>query len=188
MTERKGIPQPAPADIDFKCREYESIQKRIAELNAELAPLKVSLILMTETHGYVPPNAEKSKRLDGIEMVATTTTGSTIDIKTDAVTALQLALSEAKMAKLLPQLFAKESKYTLHKDASDILKLALQGKDAKLQTKLTLAFLSCFDIGTKAPSLSVDQVAILREREAEKARKAAAKAAKASKPKKAAKK
>ena len=185
MTERQVPTAPTPAEIDRKCREYEQIQKQIAQLNVDLAPLKVSLILMTETHGYVPPNAEKSKRLDGVEMVATTTTGSTIDVKSDAVVALQLALSKARLPRLFPKLFARETKFSLRKDASDTLKIAIQRLPEKLRNDLLLGFAGCFDIGSKAPSLAVEEVAVLRAKEQEKAAKAAAKAAKASKPKKA---
>jgi polyhydroxyalkanoate synthesis regulator phasin len=186
MTEQKKKIEPAA--IDAKCRAYQAKRVEADALDAEITPLKAELIALADEQGYVPANAEKSRRLDGVEMVATTTTGSSVEVKNDRVTELQLRLSKLKMPRLFSKLFARTIKHSLQKDASDTLKIAIAPLAAKTQAEVLSLFTGCFDVSTKAPSLVVEEVSVLRAREADKAAKAAAKAAKAAKPKKAAKK
>ncbi len=55
-------------------------------------------------------------------------------------------------------------------------------KYAKQRAELLALFSSCFEVGSKTPSLAVDEVSVLKAKEAEKAAKAAKKAAKSGSP------
>jgi hypothetical protein len=165
------------ADIDRYCREYEAKRQEIEASSADLATKKALLLNLIETYGYVPPNAEKSRRLDGVEMVATMTVGSSVEVKSDPVTKLQLRLSHFKKPRVFKQLFSKTIKYSLVKDASTSLKLAIQTLPAEAQAEILVLFTSCFEVNTNTPSLKVETVAVIKAKEEKAAKKAATKKA-----------
>jgi hypothetical protein len=161
--------------IDALCFEFEE-KKQAAELAvAALSEIKAQLIDRVEKQGYVPSNAEKSKRLDGVIWVATTTTGSTVEVKTESVVKLQLELSRLKKPRLFAKLFARQVKYSLVKDAADALKLALASLAAAKKAPVLALFSSCFDVNSKTPSLSVDSISAVKAKEEKAAKKAAGK-------------
>ena len=101
---------------------------------------------------------------------------------------LQSELSRLAKPKVFGMLFERKVKHTLKKDAASTLKVEIGGFDLDTQKRLLGLFATCFSAETKAPALSVDLAAALRQKEAEaeakaeaKAAKAAAKAAKAAK-------
>jgi hypothetical protein len=185
MTDAKAALRPDPAIFDQHCRAFTASKAELETVKSELDAVKASLILLVSHYGYVPTNAEKSMRLEGIEMLATVTTGTSTDVNNEEVTRLQLALSRAKMPRVFSQLFARTVKHSLKKNAPDILKLATASLAEEARTALLLQFAACFSIEPNTPSLAVEEVAVLREKEAAKEAKAAAKAARAAKPKKA---
>lgn len=175
MTAETQTPAISPKEIDSYCRDYAAREREIELLSADLVIKKAALVTLVQTHGYVPTNAEKSRRLDGIEMVATTTTGSSVEVKSDSVTHLQLRLSQCKKPRLFKLLFSRTIKYSLVKDASDALKVGIAGLPEKVRTELLTLFASCFDVNSKTPSLSVDAVSVIKAKEEKAAKKAAKK-------------
>lgn len=159
-------------EVDELCLAYEA-KKIIAErAQADAADAKAALIDEIARFGYVPANAEKSMRLDGILKVATSTTGSTVEVKSEAVTRFELALSAAKKARIFKSLFTRQVKYALVKDAAATLQQALVKSPAPMRAKLTSLLAACFDVNSKTPSLAVEDVATLKAREEKAAKKA----------------
>jgi hypothetical protein len=173
MTSENPAPVVDTTDIDRHCREFEAKRKEIEVSNADLATKKALLLNLIETYGYVPPNAEKSRRLDGREMVATMTVGSSVEVKSDPVTKLQLRLSHYKKPRVFKSLFSKTIKYSLVKDASVSLKIGITSLPAEAQAEILALFASCFEVNTNTPSLKVDTVSAVKAKEEKAAKKKA---------------
>jgi hypothetical protein len=77
------------------------------------------------------------------------------------------------------ELFDRKVKHSLKKDAASTLKVAIGGFAEDVQAHLLGIFATCFSVKTKAPSLTVELAAALRQKEAEAQAKAEAKALKA---------
>ena len=120
-------------------------------------------------------------RLEGVLYIADATTASTIETVEAAIAELQLELSRLKHPRIFAQLFDRKVKHSLRKDAAGILKLEIGGFAQEVQARLLSLFSSCFNVAAKAPSVTVDLAAALRQKEADAEAKAARKAAKAAK-------
>jgi hypothetical protein len=177
--------RPAPAHVDELCISFD-----VAKATAELAQQKLSeakgeLLPLVDAYGHVPEHAPKTTRLEGILYTADATTSSTVEVKEEPVATLRAELSRLGKPRLFKEIFDRQVKHSLKKDAGGILKIAIGGMAEDKQAHLLGLFALCFSVGTKAPSLSVDLSEALKAKEAEKAQKAAAKAARAATPKKA---
>lgn len=174
--------RPTPDQIDDLCSKYDSA--KIAKESAErfLSAVKGDLLEAVQTFGYTPAHAEKTLRLEGRMYIADATIASTVEIDEARVEELQSELSRLKKPKIFRGLFQKRIKYTLIKDAGDMLKIALNCFPEDVQKRLLGIFATCFTVNSKAPSLSVDLAETLRQKEeAAAARQAKAKAKKGGK-------
>lgn len=178
---------PSANLIDAFCIAFDQAKADVEKAQQDLSAAKGDLQPLVQDCGYVPSNAPKTLRLEGILYTADLTTPSTVEINEAAVAELQSELSRLKHPKVFKQLFDRQVKHSLRKDAAGTLKLAIGIRTEETQKRMLGLLASCFTVGTKAPSLTVDLTEALRAREAEKEQKAAAKAARAAKSKKAAK-
>jgi len=172
---------PAPEMIDHLCLAFDTRKATVEKAQEALSTAKGDLMEAVQDHGYMPPNAPRTKRLEGIIYIADATTGTTMEIDEARAAELESELSRNKLPKLFSDLFERTVKHTLKKNAPDTLKLAIGGMSQDQQSRLLSLFSSCFRVNTKAPSLSVDLAASLRQKEADAAEKAAKKTAKAAK-------
>ncbi len=163
-------------EFDSLCLDFagKSLAADDAKRIADAA--KALVMNAVQEFGHVPTNAEASRRMEGAEWSATVTTPKTIEIIDFNVTELELLLSQAKQAKVFPLLFSRRVEYTLQRDAERVLP---QTKlPAKLSERIISLYAQCFKQKTKTPSLKVEAIATVREREAKAATKAAKKAGK----------
>jgi hypothetical protein len=167
--------------IDGLCMNFDAAKAAVDEAQQKLSTAKGALLEAVQDFGYVPANAEKTTRLEGTLYIADATVASTVEIVEAPVGELQSELSRLKLPKVFTALFERKVKHTLRKDAAGTLKLAIGGLPPLVQTRLLSLFSSCFNVGTKAPALSVELAAALRQKEAEALAKAERKAAKAAK-------
>ncbi|ABF42386.1 hypothetical protein Acid345_3385 [Candidatus Koribacter versatilis Ellin345] len=165
--------------IDAICQAYVEAQAVADKAQAFADDAKAVLLNIVEQHGFVPKNAEQSRRLEGKEYVATITSGRTISIDEDHVTQLQLLLSKAGKPRLFNDLFSRTTKHTLKKNAAELIRAAkISGWRGGRALEL---FAMCFRVASKTPSLNVDTVASIAAREAKSAAKAAKKSPKKAK-------
>lgn len=174
-------PALAPEVIDNLCLAFDTRKAAVETAQEALSTAKGDLMEAVQDHGYMPPNAPKTKRIEGILYIADATTGTTLEIDEARAAELEQELSRKKMPKLFGDLFERTVKHTLQKNAADTLKIAIGGMGQDQQSRLLSLFSSCFKVNSKTPSLSVNLAASLREKEAATAQKAAKKAAKAKK-------
>lgn len=164
-----------PSAVDALCVDFNE-KKAAADVAGEaMRASKAALIDHVQRLGYVPAGADKSVRLDGAEFVATVTTSSTVEIEDGSVVELQLALSAQKKPGIFRKMFDRRVKYSLRKDAAEILKAATVKLPESSQKSLAQLFASCFSVSSKAPSLSVESSAALKAKEEKAAKKAAKK-------------
>jgi hypothetical protein len=181
-------PKPTATQIDDLCEEFDA-----AKMEADLASQRVStakgrLLEVVQDFGYTPSHAEKTTRLEGTLYIADATVATSVVINEAPIGELQSELSRLKKPKVFGLLFERKVKHSLKKDAASTLKVEIGGFDLDTQKRLLGLFATCFSAESKAPALSVELAAALRQKEAEaqakadaKAAKAAAKAAKAAK-------
>jgi hypothetical protein len=160
---------------------FDSMKSLAEEAQQRLSTAKGALLEAVQDFGYTPANAAKTTRLEGTIYIADATVASTVEIVEAPVGELQSELSRLKKPKVFIELFERKVKHSLRKDAAGTLKLAIGAFSEETQKRLLSLFASCFNVGVKAPALSVELAAALRKKEAAAAAKAAKKAAKAAK-------
>jgi hypothetical protein len=176
-TEKK--PAPTATEIDDLCLAFDTAKIAVEDAQQKLSTVKGELLALVQDYGYTPSNAEKTTRLEGTLYVADATVATTVAINEAPVAELQSELSRLKLPKVFGLCFERKVKHSLKKDALGSLKTAVGGFAEPVQKRLITLFATCFTPESKAPALSVDLAAALREKEAEAQRKADAKAAKA---------
>jgi len=172
---------PTPEMIDGLCMNFDAARAVVEEAQQKLSTAKGALLEAVQNYGYTPANAEKTTRLEGTLYIADATVASTVEIIEAPVGELQSELSRLKLPKVFIELFDRKVKHTLRKDAAGTLKLAIGGFSSDVQSRLLSIFSSCFNVNAKAPALSVELAAALRQKEADAIAKAERKAAKAAK-------
>jgi hypothetical protein len=172
---------PTPTQIDSLCEKFDAAKMEHDLAGQELSKAKGDLLATVQDFGYTPTNAEKTTRLEGTLYVADATTASTVEINEASVGELQSELSRLKIPRVFGTLFQRKVKHSLKKDAATTFKIAIGGLEETTQARLLGIFATCFNVNIKAPSLSVELAATLREKEAEAAEKAAKKAAREAK-------
>jgi hypothetical protein len=180
MTTQKK-PAPTPKEIDDLCLKFDEAKIAADKAAEKLSTAKGDLLAIVQNHGYMPADASKTKRLEGTIYVADATTSSTIKVKDAAVATLQSELSRLAKPKLFGELFDTEVKHSLKKNAAQTLNLAIGGLPEDKRSHLLALYGSCLDVNTKTPTLSVELVAALREKEAAAQAKAEKKAAREAK-------
>ena len=174
---------PTPDQVDSLCLNFDSAKAIVEAAQQRFSNAKGELLEAVQDFGYTPTNAEKTTRLEGLLYIADATVASTVEIVEAPVGELQSELSRLNRPKVFTELFDRKVKHSLRKDAAGALKLAIGAFSLETQKRLISLFASCFNVGVKAPALSVDLAAALRQKEAAAAAKAAKKAAKKSEKK-----
>jgi hypothetical protein len=162
-----------PQQFDSLCADYaeKQLAANIAKEKADDA--KALVMTAVEAYGRVPTNAEASRRFEGAEWCGTVTTTTAIEILDDNVTALELALSKAKLPRVFKLMFSRRVEYTMLKGAERILpQTHLPQRYARRIKEL---YARCFVPRKKTPSLKVEPLADLRAREEKAAKKGGAK-------------
>lgn len=158
--------------IDDLCMSFDS-----AKIAADLAAQKVSeakgeLLSAIRAQGYTPAHAEKTTRLEGQLYTADATEGSTIEINEASVAELQSELSRLKKPAVFKKLFTRRVSHRLAaKDGTSVLNVALGHLKEEEQQRILGLFASCFTVGIKAPSVSVQLTAAIQEKEAKAAKR-----------------
>ena len=173
LTELNQLPDaPTPLDLkafDRDCSAYTAMRAAAKDLNDKADKLKAQILANVERHGFVPSNAEKSRRVEAREFIATVTIGTGLDVDDSKAFDLELLLSRARCSKLFSALFTRRVEYSLAKTAKETMQTAPWPK--KYREQIQQLYTACFTPKTIAPKLEVESRAAAEE----KATKAAAK-------------
>jgi hypothetical protein len=149
-------------------QELDELAERLQRLNAETDEVRAELKAQLEEHGFTPPRAEKSKRLEGERFRATLSFSSSVSVIDTEVEKIK----EACESSLFERLFREVKKYAIAEGAHYVLAGTLP-KDAP--RNLRRMFESAVVMAERSPSLKVepkkkqaanDEVSELRERKA----------------------
>lgn len=145
--------RPTPEQIDELAARHQDA--KIAKIAASQAfdALETEAIEMVMNYGIVPPNAEKSRRLNGRLAELTVTKSDTITINDDRVETLKDALEANERPDFFKRLFTLQSKYQIVDGAETALKAEALPK--RLAEKVLNLFGRCITVKAKKPSLKV---------------------------------
>ena len=174
-----SLPTCDLVQLEKDCRAYRAHRAVQDEAKTAADTLQAKITAQVTQHGFVPTNAEKSRRLETTEFVATVTIGTSVDINDDKVTELELVMSQARVTKLFPQLFVRRVEYSLAATAAKVMESTRWPK--RYAERITLLYALAFKTKPKAPGLSVESRAAVEERARQLAEKAAKKAKKGGK-------
>lgn len=160
-------------EFDEICTNYVARQIAADEAKAAADEAKATILGYVEKHGHVPTNAEASRRVEGADWCATVTTASTVEIRDNVVTELELLLSKAKLPAVFPLLFSRRVEYSLVKGAERVLPASSLPK--RYAERILGLYAQCFIPKKKTPSLRVEAIETVRQREEKAAKKAAKK-------------
>lgn len=142
----------APSVAKLSVKALDELCDRRATLTEELKKLNATLQDQVQNHGFTPPRANKSKRLQGERWQMTVTIGTSTEIRDNVVEVIERACPAA----LFEKLFQKVTSYKLVAGATQLLaapKLP-EGAPKNLRT----SFFKAVQTEPKAPSLSVKRI------------------------------
>ena len=149
---------PTPAEVEVLAKEYLDLKDKF--LQAKLAATEIELqmrakgeVLKDLVAKFGSQHAEKSRLLYGLKCEVMVTTGQSVSIDAAAVETFREALVKADQPRLLKKLFEKTIRWTLHPQASELV------RGEKLSDKLRSLFAKCEVVKAKTPSLNVREKA-----------------------------
>jgi hypothetical protein len=145
--------RPTPDQIDEWSRVYLGLLDQAHQLKQVIAEREAALMEMVKLWGAVPPNAEKSRRLNGRLAELTVTKSDAITINFERVEMLREALEANGRGEYFRNLFSLQSKYEIVEGAEAALKTEALPK--RLAEKVMNLFGRCINVKPKKPSLKV---------------------------------
>lgn len=152
---------PKPKEIDALVFEFEAAQKEAAAARAiasvagsRESEIKGRLIAMVESFGF--RHTEKSKRLQGLRTIATTTVRSSFVVDQAKVGEFKTYLDSSQDPELIDRFFSKNISYSLVDSPTEVLKKLSLG--ARAMKKISEMLGLCTRITMSAPSLKIDTV------------------------------
>ena len=170
--------RPNPEQIDDLCIAFDTARAKLQAAQQSVEESKAALLPIVRAHGSVPAGAEKTKRLEGTLYVADSTVTTTTEVIEPAVVELMCELLKARKSALFHEVFEPITKHVLRKTGGELLRLGIAAMPQARQAHILGIYARCFDAKSKAPTLSVDLVQAVKQREEEALAKAAKKAAK----------
>lgn len=167
------------ASLQRDISNYLAWSETLAQAKERADKIKARILDAVQKFGYVPTNAEKSRRIDTARFIATVTTGTTVEINDANCTELELLLAHARRPKLFSLLFERRVEYSLAQTAAETIKGTRWPR--KHADRIRTLYALCFSPKPKTPALSIESRQAFEERERKAAAKAAKKSAKAAK-------
>ena len=145
--------RPSAETIDAEAQVLLTLKAGAAWYADRSKEQEERLVALVQTWGVVPPNAEKSRRLNGRVAELTVTKSDTISVNTDRVETLRDALEANGHPEFFSKLFAAQIKYEIVDGAESALKNFALPK--RLAEKVLNLFGRCIAVKPKKPSLKV---------------------------------
>jgi len=145
--------RPTPDEIDAKARQYLTAKLASLAAGEQLKAIEEELVALVQQWGVVPPNAEKSRRLNGRLADLTVTKSDTLTINAERVETLRDALAANGHGEYFARLFAVQTKYEIVEGAESALKS--ESLPRRLSEKVLNLFGRCISVRPKKPSLKV---------------------------------
>lgn len=162
--------RPSLDEIDLLAAQYRAAKAAKAAAQESYEEIEETLVNLVQVYGFVPANAEKSRRLNGRVAELTITKADILTINEDRVETLREALEANGFGDYFGKLFAKRTKYEVVEGAESALKAESLPK--RLSERVLQLWGRCISVRAKKPSLRVviaEPTAAKRSRKAVKA-------------------
>lgn len=146
-------PRPTLEEIDALADRLQEARNAKIQASSAFESLEDEAVRIVTTFGIVPPNAEKSRRLNGRLAKLTVTKADTITIDDARVIDLRDALGTVGRNDFFKRLFTIHSKFEIVEGAESVLKSESLPK--RLAEKVLNMFGRCIQVKPKKPSLKV---------------------------------
>lgn len=152
-TEAQAI--PTSAEIDTLLGLYFDADQNVRNAIEQRDVFGEEIEEMIAAHGFLPPRAKKSKRIQGEEYKATLGQSHSIDVDSTAVQRLFSAMKGWGLARSFRKLFRREEIFVLADDAQALItKLAV--KMPGVASELQILFSNTLRIEGRSTSLKVE--------------------------------
>jgi hypothetical protein len=146
---------PTAAEIDAICKLYTDADNNVKSAIEKRDVFGEQIEEMIKAHGFLPPRAKKSKRIQGEDYKATLGQSHSVDVDSTAVQRLYVSLKGWGLARFFRKLFRREEIFVLTDDAQKfIAKLAI--KSPGIAGELQLLFAQTLRIEGRSTSLKVE--------------------------------
>ena len=141
--------------VDALASNYLAQQKLCETAQETLSILRDELMEQVESRGYIPPRAEKSKRLTGVEYQVTVSRSHSVLVNSRQAEKVQLACMRAGKPALFKRLFRRQFIYQVAEGAMELLRGQLPEGSPRQIRKL---FAGAVSIDPNAPRLEVREL------------------------------
>jgi hypothetical protein len=148
---------PTAAEIDSLLMLYIDADQNVKDAIEKRDVFGEQIEDLIKAHGFLPPRAKKSKRIQGEEYKATLGQSHSVDVDSTAVQRLFSKMKEWGLARSFRRLFRREEIFVLADDAQELIsKLAL--KSPGIAGELQLLFAGTLRIEGRSTSLKVEPI------------------------------
>jgi hypothetical protein len=173
-TEKKTAAATVPtnAEIDALCKLYDEADKKVDAAIEARNVFGEQIEEMIAAHGFLPPRAKKSKRIQGEDFKATLGQSHSVDVDSTSVRRLYISMKGWGLARFFRKLFRREEIFVLTDDAQELIaKLAI--KSPGIAGELQLLFAQTLRIEGRSTSLKVEPLKEEKKKTQKKAEAAA---------------
>jgi hypothetical protein len=163
---------PTAAEIDTLLGLYLDADQNVKSAIEQRDVFGEQIEEMIAAHGFLPPRAKKSKRIQGEEYKATFGQSHSVDVDSTAVRRLFSYMKEWGLARFFRKLYKREEIFVLADDAQELI-AKLATKPSGFAGQLQLLFAQTLRIEGRSTSLKVEPIKE-EKKKAEKKNEAAA--------------
>jgi hypothetical protein len=146
---------PTNKEIDALLSLYLDAKKNVQEAIDKRDVFGEQIEGIIAVHGFLPPKAKKSKRIQGDEYKGTLSQSHSVEVDSTAVQRFHAKLKEFKLARVFRKLFRREMVFVLNEDAQATV-TALAVKFPGIAGELQLLFAQTLKIESRSPYLEVE--------------------------------
>jgi hypothetical protein len=163
---------PTAAEIDALLGLYLDADQNVKDAVTKRDVFGEQIEEMIKAHGFLPPRAKKSKRIQGEDFKATLGQSHSVDVDSTAVQRLYVSMKGWGLAQFFRKLFRREEIFVLADDAQELIaKLAI--KSPGIAGELQLQFSQTLRIEGRSTSLKVEPLKEEKKKAEKKAEAAA---------------
>jgi hypothetical protein len=146
---------PTNEEIDALLGLYLDAKQNVQDAIAKRDVFGEQIEQMIRDHGFLPPRAKKSKRIQGEEYKATLSQSHGVEVDSTAVQRFYTKLKEWKLSRAFRRLFKRELVFVLN-DGAQAHVTTLVTKFPGIAGELQLLFAQTLKIESRSPYLDVE--------------------------------
>lgn len=168
---------PTPAEIDELCKLYDEADKNVDDAIEKRDIFGEQIEELIAKHGFLPPRATKSKRVQGEQWKATLAQSHSVNVDGTQVQRFYAVLKEFGLQRFFRKCFRREQVFVLLDGAQELitkLSLALKEKNEPVgASEVQLTFAETLKIESRSTSLKVEPLKEEKKKGGKKAEAAA---------------